>query len=46
MPRIEVWLGMLLSGFELKSQDEFYSGLFWVRGLSPDGIDTTGAISP
>jgi hypothetical protein len=46
MPQIEVWLGVLLGGFELKSQGEFYSGLLWVRRLSSDGMDTTGAIAP
>lgn len=28
---IEVWLGVLLGGFELESQGEFYSGLLLVR---------------
>lgn len=42
---IEVWLGVLLGGFELESQGEFYSGLLWVRGLSSNGIDTTEEIA-
>lgn len=33
MPPIEVWLGVLLGGFELESQGEFYSGLLWVKGV-------------
>lgn len=33
MPPIEVWMGVLLGGFELESQGEFYSGLLWVRKL-------------
>lgn len=33
MPPIEVWLGVLLGGFELESQGEFYSGLLWIRGI-------------
>jgi hypothetical protein len=33
MPLIEVWLGVLLGGFELEAQGEFYSGLLWVREL-------------
>lgn len=33
MPPIEVWLGVLLGGFELEAQGEFYSGLLWVREL-------------
>lgn len=45
MPQTEVWLGVLLGGFELESQGEFYSGLLWVRRLASDGIDTTGAIA-
>lgn len=33
MPPIQVWLGVLLGGFELESQGEFYDGLLWVRRL-------------
>jgi hypothetical protein len=33
MPLIEVWLGVLLGGFELEAQGEFYGGLLWVREL-------------
>lgn len=45
MPQTEVWLGVLLGGFELESRGEFYSGLLWVRRLASDGMDTTGAIA-
>lgn len=38
MPRIEVWLGVLLGRFELELQDDFYSGSLWVRKLSPDSF--------
>ena len=33
MPQIEIWLGVLLGGFELESQGEFYSGLLLIRGI-------------
>ncbi|GAB4372424.1 MAG: hypothetical protein Kow00121_14780 [Elainellaceae cyanobacterium] len=34
MPRVEVWLGLLLGGFELRQEGEFYSQNLWVKRAS------------
>lgn len=31
MPWVEVWLGLLLGGFELEQRGEFYQAAIWVR---------------
>lgn len=31
MPWVEVWLGVLLGGFELEQRGEFYEGEIFVR---------------
>ena len=31
MPWVEVWLGVLLGGFELEQRGEFYQNLIWVK---------------
>ncbi|MBW4662279.1 MAG: hypothetical protein KME15_26805 [Drouetiella hepatica Uher 2000/2452] len=31
MPWVEVWLGLLLGGFELGQRGEFYQAAIWVR---------------
>lgn len=36
MPRVEIWLGVLLGEFELEQGEEFYSNTFWVKGTSAD----------
>lgn len=36
MPRVEVWLGVLLGEFELEQGEEFYSDALWVREVSVD----------
>jgi hypothetical protein len=33
MPWVEVWLGLLLGGFELEQRGEFYQAAIWVRCL-------------
>lgn len=33
MPWVEVWLGVLLSGFELEQRGEFYQAAIWVKCL-------------
>jgi chromatin segregation and condensation protein Rec8/ScpA/Scc1 (kleisin family) len=34
MPRVEVWLGVLLGEFELEGGEEFYSDALWVKAAS------------
>ena len=36
MPRVKLWLGVLLGEFELEQGEEFYSDTFWVKGISAD----------
>jgi hypothetical protein len=36
MPRVEVWLGVLLGEFELEQGEEFYSDALWVKEVSVD----------
>ncbi len=31
MPRVEVWLGVLLGEFDLEPDEEFYSDRLWVK---------------
>ena len=31
MPWVEVWIGLLLGGFELEQRGEFYQNLIWVK---------------
>jgi len=38
MPWVEVWLGVLLGGFELEQRGEFYQNLIWVK--CPEGEAT------
>lgn len=38
MPWVEVWLGVLLGGFELEQRGEFYQDLIWVK--CPEGEAT------
>jgi len=34
MPWVEVWMGLLLGGFELEQAGEFYQSVIWVKRLS------------
>ena len=45
MPWVEVWLGLLLGGFELEQRGNFYDAQIWVKGSSTEAAASIKASS-